>query len=335
MIEIDGSYGEGGGQIVRTATSLSAYTGKSVRIRNIRANRSNPGLRPQHVKGVEALADLCDADVSGAEVGSSSLVFHPDKLRYRDMEIDIGTAGSVTLLLQSLMPPLIKCDKELDITVTGGTDVKWSPPIDYMRHVLLPILRDHGFVANLDIEKRGFYPKGGGEVVFHLEKVDLRKFDLIKRGDIERAGGVSYASEHLRSSEVADRQAKGAKKVLWKELGVEAEISTEYCESMSPGSGIQLWLKTNNSVIGGNSLGERGVSSEKVGKEASDDLMRGLRGAVDRYAADQLIPFLGLVGGRLEVSEKTEHSRTNQAIVKKFLDVSFEVDGFTIRSQKR
>ncbi len=334
MIEIDGSYGEGGGQIVRTATSLSAYTGKPVRIRNIRANRSKPGLRPQHVKGVEALADLCDAESSGVEVGKSSLVFRPGKIKHRDMEIDIGTAGSVTLLLQSLMPPLVRCIKELDITVKGGTDVKWSPPADYLKYVLLPILRDHGFVAYLDVEKRGFYPKGGGKVVLHLKEMDLKEFDLVGRGDTEKVCGISYASNHLQGARVAHRQAKAARKVLREKLGLESDIKTEYCESMSPGSGIQLWLKTTNSVIGGNALGERGTPSEKVGRKAAEDLINDPKGAVDKYAGDQLIPFLGLVGGKIEISKRTEHSKTNQAIVEKFLDVSFETDGYTIKSHK-
>ena len=322
MIDIDGSYREGGGQIVRTATGLSSFTGKDVRIRNIRANRSTPGLRPQHVKGIEALAEFCDAELEGVEVRSERVVFRPGEIKSRDLEVDIGTAGSVTLLLQSLILPVMK-GEEVKITVKGGTDVKWSPPIDYLRGVLMPILEDHGYRASIEVEKRGFYPEGGGKAVFHFHGADMEEFDLTTKGEIQEVGGVSYASKHLEDASVADRQAESARKALWEEFEKSADIKTEYCEARCPGSGIQLWLKTEDSVIGGNGLGEKGKPSERVAKEAAKDLLRNSSGAVDRYAGDQLLPFLAVSGGKIKPSEITEHSLTNQDIIERFMDVEF------------
>jgi len=322
MIEIDGSYGEGGGQIVRTATSLSAYTGKSVRIENIRANRSTPGLRPQHVKGIETLAELCEASTSGVRIGSKKITFQPEEVKAKDLEVDIGTAGSITLLLQSLMPALMNCDEEVQIKLKGGTDVKWSPPLDYLKNVLLPVLRNHGYDASLEVKKRGFYPKGGGEVIFNFQGADMDEFDLTEKGEIQEVGGVSYASDHLKDSSVADRQAKAARKHLWDEFEETGKIKTEYCDSRSPGSGIQIWLKTENSVIGGNALGEKGKPSEKVGKEAAMDLIRNSKGVVDRYAADQLLPFFIVSGGRIKPSEITDHCRTNMWTIGNFIPSS-------------
>lgn len=327
MLEIDGSHGEGGGQIVRTATALSALTGKEVRIGNIRANRSTPGLRPQHVKGIEALAELCDADLEGVEVRSQKVTFRPGEIKPKDLKIDIGTAGSVTLLLQSLMPPLMKCDEEVVIEIKGGTDVKWSPPVDYTRSVLLPLLQNHGYDASLEVKRRGFYPKGGGNVVFRFKGSDMKEFDLVEREEIQGIEGVSYASEHLRDADVADRQAGAARKALQEEFELTPEIKADYCDTRCPGSGLQIRLKTENSVIGGNALGEKGKPSEKVGKEAAEDLIRNSTGVVDRYAADQILPFMAVSGGMIRTSEVTEHCRTNVDIIEKLLNVSFGIDG--------
>ncbi len=333
MIKIDGSYGEGGGQIVRTATSLSAYTGKPIRIEKIRSGRSNPGLRPQHVKGIETLRELCGAKTGGVEVESQSIVFKPNDIRSSDLEIDIGTAGSISLLLQSLLVPLMKCENEVSVEIKGGTDVKWSPPIDYIKHVLMPILNNHGYRASVEVKKRGFYPKGGGKVVFHFFDADMKRFDLSKRGDILSIGGVSCASNHLKHANVAERQAKAAEKVLGEKLNKIPRIKKEYSNSRCPGSVAQIWLKTQNSIIGANALGEKNKSSEDVGKEAAKDLMKNLNGTIDRYAGDQLLPFLAISGGKIKPSKITGHCKTNQKIIQKFLNVSFKTKKGIIKAR--
>lgn len=331
MIQVDGSYREGGGQIVRTATALSAFTGKGVKVSNIRAGRSNPGLRPQHVKGVETLAKLCDADLRGAKVGSQRLEFVPSELRPRDLEADIGTAGSVTLLVQSLLFPLAHIEEEVEVKVVGGTDVKWSPPVDYLGKVLLPILNDHGYDATLEVERRGYYPKGGGKIIFRSRSSKLKEFNLTEKGNVQGIYGISHASKHLKGANVADRQRKAAKKVLRDEFERTAEIKTEYVDAYSPGSGIQLWVETGNSRIGGNALGEKGEPSEKVGREAAQDLMENFSGTVDRYAADQLLPFLAVSRGKIKVPAITDHCATNQWVIQKFLDGRFESKDKLIR----
>ncbi|MFP4115616.1 MAG: RNA 3'-terminal phosphate cyclase [Candidatus Aenigmatarchaeota archaeon] len=331
MIDVDGSYREGGGQIVRTALSLSVYTGKPTRIYRIRANRPTPGLRPQHVKCVETLAELSGAEVEGANKGSEEVEFAPESFQPRDMTVDIGTAGSVTLLLQSLLVPMLRCDRKMEIRIKGGTDVKWSPSVDYIRKILLPILNAHGYDCELELKRRGYYPKGGGEVIFRSKGSDLKRFDLTDRGEIRGAGGISHASNHLSKANVADRQAEASRKALREELEVEPRIKANYCDAQCPGSGIQLWLKTENSLIGGNGLGEKGKPAEKVGRKAAKDLLRNKEVTVDRYAADQLLPFLAIAGGEIKVAEVTDHFLTNRWVVEKFLDLDFSMEEKLIR----
>lgn len=331
MIQIDGSYREGGGQIVRTATALSTYVEEPVKIDKIRANRSNPGLRPQHVKGIETLARLCDADLEGVKEGSQEIEFIPSEFKPRDLKVDIGTAGSVTLLLQSLMFPLLHSEEEVKVVVMGGTDVKWSPPVDYLRKVLLPILNNHGYNVHLELEKRGYYPKGGGKVTLRVKSSELESFDLTEKESVKDIKGISHASEHLKDADVADRQKKAARKAVWEEFEISPDIETRYMDSACPGSGIQLWVETESSRIGGNALGEKGKRSEEVGKEAAEDLIRNSEGAVDRYAGDQLLPFLATAGGNIKVSEVTEHCHTNQWVIQRFLDVDFSVQGKLIQ----
>src|SRR5256712_9636487 len=169
MIEIDGSFGEGGGQVLRTAVALAAVLSKEIHVFNIRAGRAEPGIRPQHMTGVKAANELCSGDLEGLGVGSTEFVFKPGKLRAGAFKYDVGTAGSVTLVLQTLMPILAFAPGGVQLEITGGTDVKWSPPIDYLRLVTLPIIRKIGCLGDLEIVRRGHYPKGGGLVRFSTQ----------------------------------------------------------------------------------------------------------------------------------------------------------------------
>ena len=164
LIEIDGSEGEGGGQMIRTAFAMSAITGKPVNIRNIRANRPRSGLANQHLTAICAIANICEGRLEGAYKGSMEVSLHPGKIRACEMELDIGTAGSITLVLQAVLPVLSKARGESRIRIKGGTDVKWAPPADYLRNVLFPIYKNHGIDCRSDILKRGYYPRGGGEM---------------------------------------------------------------------------------------------------------------------------------------------------------------------------
>src|SRR3989442_4668654 len=213
MIEIDGSLGEGGGQILRTTVALAAVLQREVRVMNIRAGRSEPGLRAQHLAGVKAVALVCDARVEGAEVGSPELVFRPGRLRAGSFRFDVGTAGSAGLVLQILMPLSAFLPGSMEAEITGGTDVKWSPPVDYLRMVTLPILRSMKYDGKMDLRRRGHYPKGGGLVKFASNPVaSLAPINGRMPGAVQSVSGISHSAGLPRH--VAERQAQSARRVL-------------------------------------------------------------------------------------------------------------------------
>src|SRR5437879_9281546 len=213
MIEIDGSYGEGGGQVLRTAVALAAVLSKGIHVFNIRAGRAEPGLRPQHMTGVKAAAELCSSELEGLRVGSTEFTFKPGKLRAGTFRFDVGTAGSVTLVLQTLMPILAFAPGTVQLEITGGTDVKWSPPIDYVRLVMLPILKKVGYHGELELVRRGHYPKGGGLVKFSSGGASkLRAMTYQKSGPTSKIYGISHAVALPRH--VAERQATAARNNL-------------------------------------------------------------------------------------------------------------------------
>ena len=326
MIEIDGSLGEGGGQIVRTAVALSAVTGKPVRITRIRQGRSKPGLAAQHARAITALAVICDARTSGATPGSSEIVFTPGEIRGGRHRVEIGTAGSVTLLMQCLLPALLRADAPSSLHILGGTDVNWSPTVDYFKNVFLPALSSFGAKVSLDVLQRGYYPRGQGEVLLEVEPAKLKASQLagwaFDTGQIiqNTVQGVSHCSslpEH-----VAARQADSAAEVL-QQAGYAARITEQALRLPSMGSGITLW----SGCKGASSLGERGLPAEKVGRRAAEELIIELKSParVDVHLADQLIPYLALAGGCCTVREISLHARTNIWTVGHFLDAKIEI----------
>jgi len=321
MIEIDGSYGEGGGQVVRTAVALSAVTGKEVKVTNIRKNRPNPGLKQQHLKALETAARICEARVSGLFPGSSELFFAPVEIKGGKYEIDIGTAGSITLLLQSLMPALPFAKEKVELTVRGGTDVAWSPTIDYLQHVTLRALERLGYAGSVTLKKRGYYPRGGGEVSAVFEPCKLRGFHFRKEGE-DRITGISHASN--LPAHVPARQAEAAESLLL-EAGYGSRINVQSLELLSTGSGITLW----SGYCGGSALGERGLPAEKVGRRAAEEIVSELssKASVDLHLADQLIPYMALAGNSSYTArELTLHAATNIWVTEQFLDVKFRIE---------
>jgi len=318
MIEIDCSTGEGGGQIIRTAVAVSSIIGKPVHLYNIRENRTNPGLRAQHLKGLEALATLCNGKINGGVIGSKKVDFIPGKIQGKDLNINVGTAGSISLVLQTLMLPAIHCKDNVTLRITGGTDVKWSPQIDYLKYVLLPLLRKMNYQANVELGKRGYYPKGGGEVTVNIKPCELQALDLTTSAKVTAIKGISHASSLLKKSKVAERQANKARNMIFEKYGLKADISTTYGDSLSIGSGIVLWAETKHSVVGASALGERGKPAEDVGEEAVLQLTKELTGAVDRHAADQLVPYIAIAGGKVKTSRVTGHCKTNAWVCNKF-----------------
>jgi RNA 3'-terminal phosphate cyclase (ATP) len=319
MIEIDGSFGEGGGQIVRTAVALSAVTGRPVRIKKIRQGRPKPGLAAQHACALEALADLCDAMTSGIAPGSSEISFSPGKIRGGSHRVAIGTAGSVTLLMQCLLPALLRADAPATLEVQGGTDVQWAPTVDYFAHVFLPALSYFGVKAGLEVRQRGYYPRGQGSVLLKVEPGELKAAHFGKN-EAESVRGISHCSnlpEH-----VAARQADSAEQAL-AGAGFSARIEREALRLPSMGSGITLWSGRK----GASSLGERGLPAEKVGRRAAEQMIIELSSAasVDVHLADQLIVYLALAGGSYSVREVSLHTKTNIWTVSHFHDARIEI----------
>ncbi len=324
MIEIDGSYGSGGGQIVRTAAALACITGKSVRIFNIRAKRPKPGLMPQHLFGIRALAELCGGSLEGDYPGSTEVKFYPGEEFKKSVEVSIPTAGSVGLVLQTLFLP--SSIRGAEIKIKGGaTFGKFAPPIPYIQRILLPVLSRFGFEAEVRVERHGFYPKGGAELEVSVGRWSPEPIEMVDRGSLNGIKVISVASSSLRG--VADRQVEGSKKILEKLGRVTAEC--EYPESVCPGSGIVVAGDYENSALGSDALGEPGKRAEIVGREAAEKFLKFHESgaALDRHAADQIIPFLALSGGRVSVAEITNHCLTNIWVTEKFLGAKFEVTG--------
>lgn len=331
---IDGSYGEGGGQILRTALALSVITGEPVKIINIRAKRPNPGLRPQHLYGVLALKELSDGEVKGAREGSTELEFYPQRINAKHVRVLIKTAGSITLVLQALLPAMVFAEGEVTFEITGGTDVPWSPPVDYLKHVTLYALEKLGVRVEIEIKRRGHYPRGGGLVIGRAYPWEEKKpLIATKFKEIHSFEGISHAVR--LPSHVAIRQAKAAREALERVYpSVPVEIKEEFYEPgkdphLGPGSGIVVWANTDILRLGGDALGERGKPAEVVGREAANELIEQLKTghAVDKFLGDQLIPFLAFAGGEIWVSEITKHLVTNVWVVEQFFGKVFEVEG--------
>ncbi|MEM5804843.1 MAG: RNA 3'-terminal phosphate cyclase [Candidatus Aenigmatarchaeota archaeon] len=323
MIELDGS--DAGGQMVRTAAALSALTGKAFRINNIRGARPEPGLKVQHIEGINALAELCDAKVKGLSVGSREMEFVPQRLEPKDLNVEMGTAGSVGLVLQalSIVAPGIK--DHIHVTFNGGgTWNKWAPPVLYLDKVLNHFV---GEILSVEIEREGFYPKGGAKARCVIKPYERSPINVTELGKIKAAEIYSSASEHLRKGGVAERQADEAKSLLSEKFSVPVEVKISYSKSLSPGSGILIRLVAENSVLGADALGERGEPAEQVAREAVGNLVAELGGAVDRHAADMLLPFMALSGGAIRTSRITRHCITNIGVIEKFLSVRFSVEG--------
>ena len=326
MLSLDGSYGEGGGQILRTALSLAALTGAPVRIEGIRARRSKPGLRPQHLTAVQAVARICQAEVTGARLGSQALTFRPRIIqggRYLfDVAETTGSAGAVTLVAQALLPPLLKARAPATVSLRGGTHVPWSPPAHYLSHVFLPALAAMGAEVQLTLERWGWYPRGGGEMRLTIQPARLLTGVQWRTPAEASAFRALSAAAHL-PEHVARRQAAR----LAARLGEAMPVEIISAGGQDPGSLVFLW----GPQAGFAALGARGKSAEQVADEAAEAYLafRKSSAALDRHLADQMLIYLALAKGpsTLTTEAVTSHLLTNIWVIEQFLGPTFEVRG--------
>lgn len=330
MIEIDGSVG--GGQLLRTAISLSALTNKPVKIINIRKGKSagKLGLRPQHMMGIKIVGEFCLAEIKGLEENSLEVEFVPNKLEVKDKRIDIGTAGSISLLLQTLTPVLIFNKKPITLEIIGGTETKWAPPIQYIKNVTFPLLNRMGANLEVDIIKHGYYPKGGGRVIVRSKPTEkLNSFSCLERGSIK---GINVESVCGRlPKHVAERQGSSALRTIqYHHPDIKVSMSYKSVDSFSPGSSVTCYATCENSIIGSSCLGEIGLKAEKVGEKAAEELLKSLNSnaCLDRFMADQILIFLALAKGksRVKVEEITDHCRTNISVIEQIIPIEFNID---------
>jgi RNA 3'-terminal phosphate cyclase (ATP) len=326
MVEIDGSFGEGGGQILRTSLGLSCLFKTPFSIGNIRRERKKPGLRAQHLTSVRAAARISGAHMKGDEQDSTELVFYPQSIKSGEYSFSIGTAGSTGLVLQTVLPPLLFAGGVSTVTLSGGTHVPFSPPFHYIRDVFLSTLETLGAHVGAEIKSYGFYPRGGGVANFSIKPcLKLTPRDFLAPGKLIRIEGISAVGRLPLS--VAMRQRKAAIAALGREM---VEIRTEEVRSRSPGTFVFLRAQHEESIVGFCALGEKGKRAETVGWEAAWELNRFLASGVclDPHLADQIILYLALAEGEsvITTSMITDHLRTNIYVIERFTDAAFTIE---------
>ncbi|WP_067046543.1 RNA 3'-terminal phosphate cyclase [Methanofollis ethanolicus] len=295
--EVDGAVGEGGGQVVRTAVALAALTGTPIRVTRIRANRPKPGLAAQHCTAVQAVALACGAEMRGCRRESDTLTFAPGKVGKTKIDLAIGTAGSIPLVLQAWLPVALEAGGT--ITLTGGTEVSKSPTIDYFSEVLVPLLRAHGARIEVEVLGRGYFPVGGGRVRVTVEPSTLAPLAI---GGVPAHAGIISCSQNL-PDHVAERQAQAASAAL---PGFPVRIER------TPGPGTGTSVTVFEGAKGGVAVGRRGLPAEKVGWMAADELLaaRAVACDVDVHLADQLLVYLARAGGSYSAPGVSSHAAT-------------------------
>jgi len=321
-LEIDGATGEGGGQIVRTALSLSLVTGTPIRLVNIRARRARPGLLRQHLTAVEAAARVGRAEVEGARLHATALTFAPQAPAGGAYVFDIGTAGSTTLVLQTLLPALLRADGPSSVVLRGGTHNPLAPPFEFVAHAFLPLLRRMGAAVEVRLVRPGFFPAGGGELAAEVTPGPLRPLDLPERGRVVARRATALVANLPRH--IAERELQVvAKRLGWK----KAELAVAEAEGVAgAGNVLTLLAEAEHGAEVVTGFGAKGTPAEKVAEKACRAMRRWLdaRVPVGEHLADQLLVPLALAGGgRFRTLPPTAHATTNAALIERFLPVRF------------
>lgn len=326
MITIDGSKGEGGGQILRSALALSLVTGKPFTIRNIRAGRKKPGLMRQHLTAVHAAAEVGQATETGAALGSSELAFEPGEIRPGEYHFAVGTAGSATLVLQTLLPALLRASGPSNLRLEGGTHNPWAPPFDFLVKAFLPLVNRMGPTVQATLVRPGFYPAGGGE--FHVTITPasvLQPIEVLERGEVRKTIATAKVAHLPRN--IAERELR----VIAGKLGLTGDdlVAEEVAGSRGSGNVVTIEVECQHLTEVFTGFGERGVPAEAVADQAAEQA-RGYLSAgvpVGEHLADQLLIPLALAGGgAFRTLGLSRHAQTNVAVIKAFLDVEFEID---------
>lgn len=326
FLEIDGSYGEGGGQILRTAIAFSIIMNKPIKVKNIRAKREKPGLRPQHLAAIRILRDISNAKLEGDEIGSSEVSFIPGYVEPKVLNIDLRTAASITLVLQAVIPSVSLSNSSIELELIGGTDVPWSPTFDYLANVVKPCLEIIGIRFNVEAKKRGYYPKGGGRVNAVIEPcTSVSPLILTDRDEVPRVGLMSRCGRLPKH--VAERQANSAINYL-EEKGVKVnEIVIAEEQSESPGSSILISSNSKACFIGADAIGEKGKRAEIVGLDAAKEFYSfyDSLSCIDPHLADMISPILSLARGesRFSTPRITAHLETSLYVSKLFTGCSY------------
>lgn len=328
MLAIDGAHGEGGGQLVRTACALAAITGKAVRVSDIRARRDPPGLAPQHVTAVRAVAELCAAEVEGLALHARELVFRPGTLRGGQFRFDVGTAGSITLVLQAVLPAAFAGAARSTLRLVGGTDVTGAPPLDYFRYVYLPLLARLGLHAEAQLIRRGYYPRGGGEVEVAVQPARPSALCLESAGALAEIRGSAHVAN--LPAHIAERMQQTATQTLagFPRVHIERQVLGRE-QAIGAGGAIVLWARTAHTVLGGAEVAQRGVAAERIAEQAAQALRAELEAGatLDIHALDQILPYAALASGAscFRARAWTSHAQTTAWLLEQFLPVRFDV----------
>jgi len=346
MLELDGSQKSGSGTIVRDAVPLSILMGKELHLKNIRAKREKPGLRAQHLKGIEASAHICSGQVEGAKIGSSEIRFRPGEIiKGGEFNWDIGTAGSTTMMALSLLPLALFAERSSTYKITGGLFQDFAPSVYHLHYVFLPILRKMGITVELKIIQPGYVPKGSGQIEMNVVPLSdkLKPFTMVNQGKVTEIRGIALSSL-LKERKVSERMAQECTRAL-KKKGYDLKIEIIYDQRDSPsyqrssiqaGASLAIWVKTDTGcLLGSDMAGALGRTSEFIGRKVATNLIEDLESGatVDRHLADQLIPFAALAEGESTylIPTMTDHIEARLWLAEEILGAHTEVNKKILR----